>query len=73
MTELYEPSPIEIWKKCCEIQATWTREEEIQRRGAGVSWHPPGCAGGVQMAGAARYAGRSSLRTATESFIDQDR
>ena len=44
MTEPYEPSPIEIWRKCSDIQALWTREEELKRRGAGEDlWRPPGC------------------------------
>ena len=44
MKDSYEPSPIEIWQQCSYIQATWTREEERKRRGAGkVEWLPPGC------------------------------
>jgi hypothetical protein len=44
MKEQYEPSPIEIWQQCSDIQATWTREEELKRRGAGKDqWRPPGC------------------------------
>ena len=39
MNESYEPTPIEIWQQCSQIQATWTREEELKRRGAGkVEW-----------------------------------
>lgn len=43
MKEPYEPSPIEIWKQCSHIQATWTRAEELKRRGAETQWRPPGC------------------------------
>ncbi len=44
MRKPYEPSPLEIWRQCFDIQATWTREEEQKRRGAiEVQWRPPGC------------------------------
>jgi hypothetical protein len=44
MKDKYQPSPIEIWQQCSNIQATWTPEEERKRRGAGeVRWLPPGC------------------------------
>jgi len=40
----YEPFPLEIWRQCSRIQATWTREEELKRRGAGDGrLRPPGC------------------------------
>jgi hypothetical protein len=35
MNESYEPSPIEIWRQCVDIQALWTRDEERRRRDAG--------------------------------------
>ena len=42
--EPYEPSPLEIWQQCSDIQATWTREEELKRRGSSEDqWRPPGC------------------------------
>ena len=44
MKKTYEPSPIEIWQQCSNIQASWTREEELRRRAEGqVEWYPPGC------------------------------
>jgi hypothetical protein len=44
MKEPYEPSPIEIWRQCSDIQATWTADEERKRRGdAEMQWRPPGC------------------------------
>lgn len=44
MKDPYEPSPLEIWRQCVLIQATWTREEEQKRRGAAQDrWRPPGC------------------------------
>lgn len=44
MTKPYEPTPLEIWRQCSDIQSTWTRDEELRRRGAGEDrWRPPGC------------------------------
>jgi hypothetical protein len=44
MRESYEPSPLEIWRQCSDIQATWSRDEERRRRGAADEhWCPPGC------------------------------
>ncbi len=44
MREPYEPSPVEIWRQCFDIQATWTPAEERKRRGdTGEQWRPPGC------------------------------
>lgn len=31
MNKPYEPSPLEIWRQCIEIQATWARDEERER------------------------------------------
>jgi hypothetical protein len=43
MNESYEPSPLEIWRRCFDIQATWTRDDERERREAAKEqWHPPG-------------------------------
>jgi hypothetical protein len=51
----YEPSPIEIWQQCSNIQATWTREEELKRRGAGkIVWVPPGCKRALQLDASSR-------------------
>jgi hypothetical protein len=41
--ESYEPSPLEIWRQCVGIQATWTRDEERKRREA---TDQPWCAAG---------------------------
>lgn len=30
----YEPSPLEIWRRCIDIQMTWTRDEERKRQEA---------------------------------------
>ena len=46
MKEPYEPSPIEIWRKCFDIRTTWSPDEERRRRGAAKDedqWRPPGC------------------------------
>ena len=34
MSRPSDPSPLDIWRRCCEIQATWTRREERYRRNA---------------------------------------
>lgn len=40
----YEPSPLEIWRQCSEIQAKWSPDEERKRRAiAERAWIPPGC------------------------------
>jgi hypothetical protein len=39
----YEPSPLEIWRQCSDIRATWSRDEERKRRAvAEEPWLPPG-------------------------------
>jgi hypothetical protein len=44
MRESYDPSPLEIWRQCSAIQATWSPDEERRRRGAAnEQWRPPGC------------------------------
>jgi len=57
--EPYEPSPIEIWQQCSDIQATWTPEEELRRRGAKENeWRPPGCDRALLLATPAGLRGR---------------
>jgi hypothetical protein len=59
MKDSYEPSPIEIWQQCSNIQATWTPEEEQKRRGAGeVRWLPPGCNRVLQLESSSRLKRR---------------
>lgn len=44
MNEPYEPSPLEIWRQCFDIQATWTPDEERKRQEiAEDEWRLPGC------------------------------
>ena len=43
MRESYEPSPLDIWLQCSDIQATWSPDEERKRRGAAHQpWRLPG-------------------------------
>ncbi|MBS0266618.1 MAG: hypothetical protein JSS02_32105 [Planctomycetes bacterium] len=43
MNATSDPSPLDIWRRCVAIQATWTRAQELKRRVTKVpDWQPPG-------------------------------
>jgi hypothetical protein len=62
MKEPYEPSQLEIWRQCSDIQATWTRDEEQKRRGFIEQWRPPGCERALRIGTSSRSVHQRGVR-----------
>jgi hypothetical protein len=62
MKEPYEPTPLEIWRQCSDIQAAWTPDEEQKRRGFKEQWCPPGCERALRIGTSSRIANQRGFR-----------